>query len=59
MNVLLIGLLVVVWWMGVWGFLETLLHTYIKNMPLVVYGSMILFVLLIVWARPGLLEHFI
>ena len=59
MSILLIGLLVVIWWMGVWGFLDTVLQPWIKNSPLTVYGSMILLVLLVVWARPGLLEHFI
>ena len=59
MNILLIGLLIVIWWIGVWGLVETLLADLIKTNPLAVYGSMILFVILIVWTKPGLLEHFV
>lgn len=59
MSILLIGLLVVIWWIGVWGLIETLLADLIQTNPLGVYGSMVAFVVVVVWAKPGLLEHFV
>ena len=59
MSILLIGLLVVIWWIGVWGLIETVLADLIKTNPLAVYGSMVVFVIIVVLVNPSLLEHFI
>ena len=59
MSILLIGLLVVIWWIGVWGLIETVLADLIKTNPLAVYGSMVAFVIIVVLVKPSLLEHFI
>lgn len=59
MMILLVGFLVVVWWMGVWGLIETVLADSIQKHPLFVYGSMVVFVMILVWIKPQLLEHFI
>jgi hypothetical protein len=61
-NILLIAFLVVLWWIGVWGFVETLLHQVIKgsaSKALLIYSSLIATVLVIVYMKPDLLEHFI
>ena len=61
-NILLIAFLVVLWWIGVWGFVETLLHQVIKGSTtkaLLLYSSLIATVLAIVWMKPHLLDHFI
>jgi hypothetical protein len=59
MSILLVGLLVVIWWIGVWGLIETLLGDLIKKNPLAVYGSMVAFVIVIIYLKPELLEHFV
>ncbi len=59
MSILLVGLLVVVWWVGVWGLIETILGDLINKNPLAVYGSMVGFVTVIVWMKPELLEYFV
>jgi len=61
-DVLLIALLLVLWWIGVWGLVDTLLHQFIRGSTqkaILVYSSIIAGVLVIVWAKPSLLEHFI
>ena len=61
-DILFIALLLVLWWVGLWGLIETLLHTFIKGSTfkaILVYSSLIATVLVIVWMRPQLLEHFI
>jgi hypothetical protein len=61
-EILLIAFLIVVWWVGVWGLLETLLHQYIKGSftkAICVYTLLIVLVISIVWSRPHLLENFI
>lgn len=61
-EILLIALLVVLWWIGVWGLVETLLHIFIKGSTqkaILVYSSLIATVLLVVWAKPHILEHFV
>jgi hypothetical protein len=61
-DILFIALLIVLWWIGVWGLIETLLHTFIKGSThnaILVYSSLIAIVILIVWTKPQLLEHFI
>jgi hypothetical protein len=61
-DILFIALLLVLWWIGVWGLIETLLHTFIRGSTqkaILVYSSLIATVILIVWAKPQLLEHFV
>ena len=61
-DILLIALLLVLWWIGVWGLIDTLLHQFIRGSTqkaIVVYGAIIALVIIIVWSKPELLEHFI
>ena len=61
-DIVFIALLLVFWWIGVWGLVETILHQYIKGSftkAICVYTTIILIVIGIVWANPQLLEHFI
>ena len=61
-DLLPIALLLVLWWIGLWGFLDTLLGMVIKNnttTALFVYGSIVLVVLFIVTMKPQMLEHFV
>ena len=61
-DILLIALLLVLWWIGVWGLVETILHHFIRGSTqkaILMYSSIIVVVLVIVWAKPTLLEHFI
>ena len=58
----LLALLLVVWWVGLWGFLDTLLQMVHKGNPmtsLVVYGSLIVFVSVVLFLRPSYIEYFI
>lgn len=57
-----VAVLLVVWWVGVWGLLETLLHSYIRGSfvrAIITYGSLIFIVLLIVTINPTYLEFFL
>jgi len=58
MQVILISLLIALWWIGLWGLIETIIHQYIKISPIFVYISLIIGVLIIVYFNPTLLEHF-
>lgn len=61
-DILFIAFLLVLWWIGVWGLVETLLHQFIKgsaSKALFVYSSLIATVLAVVYIKPQLLEHFI
>ena len=61
-QILLISLLIVVWWIGSWGIIETIIHQYIRgstSKALFVYGSMIIFVVLVVYLNPTIVEHLI
>ena len=61
-DIVFIALLIVLWWIGVWGLIETLLHIFIKgstSKALIVYSSLIATVLLLVLANPQLVEHLI
>jgi hypothetical protein len=57
LQVLLLGVLVIFWWAGVWGLLETLIQK--TKQPTLSYSLMILIVVLIVFMKPHLLEHFL
>jgi hypothetical protein len=56
-QVLLLGVLVIFWWAGVWGILEILVQK--TKQPLLFYSLMVGFVVLVVFSKPELLEHFL
>jgi hypothetical protein len=61
MITLLQSFLIVLWWIGCWGLVETFVQPLIQGSAikaLVVYGGMIVAVVLIVSANPTLLEKF-
>ncbi len=61
-DILPIALLLILWWIGVWGFVDTSIQLVTKGNPLFalgIYGGIIGSILLIVSLRPQLLEHFI
>jgi hypothetical protein len=61
MITLLQSFLIVFWWIGCWGLVETFIQPLIQGSSvkaLVVYGGMIVTVILIVMANPALLEKF-
>lgn len=61
-DILFIALLLVLWWVGLWGLIETLLHIFIKGSTqkaILIYSSLVLTVLVIVYAKPHLLENFV
>jgi hypothetical protein len=54
------SLLNIVWWIGVWGLADTIIHLLFKGatlMELGVYITMILFVLLVVFVDPSMMSH--
>jgi hypothetical protein len=62
MSVLPIALLIVFWWIGIWGLVETILQPFIKNnywSAIAVYGAMIVIVLLVVSIHPTVLESLV
>ena len=61
-KILPLALLIILWWVGVWGFVETIIHMYIRgsNMKaLFIYGSMILIVLVIINMNPKMVDYFV
>jgi hypothetical protein len=56
-QVLLLGVLVIFWWAGVWGILEILVQK--TKQPLLFYSLMVAFVVAVVFSKPDLLEHFL
>jgi hypothetical protein len=55
-----VSLLTIVWWVGVWGFADTIIHLVFKGstfMELGLYIFMIATVLLIVFLKPDLLKQ--
>ena len=61
-ELLFLALVIVVWWMGVWGLLDTLLHLFIRGntvRAIVLYSLMIVAVLVFVSIRPDVLERFV
>ncbi len=56
-QVLLLGVLIIFWWAGVWGLLETFIQK--TKQPTLFYSLMVLIVVVIVFVKPQLLEHFI
>jgi hypothetical protein len=61
-ELLFLALVIVIWWMGVWGLLDTILHFYIQGKPqraLVMYSVMVASVLALVLFKPDILERFV
>ncbi len=57
-----VALLIVLWWVAVWGFVDTLLHLFIKGSPqvaLLVYGTLGVLVAIILYRSPQLREYFL
>jgi hypothetical protein len=56
-----ISLLVIVWWVGVWGCIETMVHGYAKtpHHAFCIYFSLIAFVLAIFVFNPSLFDKVI
>lgn len=62
MSVFPLAVLIVVWWIGIWGLVETMIQPFIKNnywSAIAVYGAMIAVVLLIVSVYPTVLESLV
>jgi hypothetical protein len=58
-DFLLLSFLIILWWIGIWGFIETIAHQYIKGSPMrgiAVYTSIMLFVIVIVNVYPSVLN---
>ena len=62
MSVILIALIILIWWLGVWGLIETIIQPFIKNnywAAIGVYGAMISSVLVIIYLQPKVLESLV
>lgn len=54
------SLLNILWWIGIWGLADTVIHLVFKGatmMELGVYIGMIAFVLLVVFLDPRMMSH--
>ena len=61
-KVLAIGFLVVLWWVGLWGIIELAVQNFSKGSStkaFFAYALMVLFVIMIIYLNPTVLEHFI
>lgn len=55
------SLLLIVWWIGVWGIADTVIHLVFKGHTLKelgVYLAMVTFVLALLFVKPDLVAHF-
>lgn len=62
MYLVAISLLIVLWWIAVWGLIDICLHRFIKNKPynaICIYIGIIVFVLLIVYLNPDIYERMV
>ena len=62
MSVLPLAVLIVFWWIGMWGLVETVIQPFIKNSywtAIAVYSAMIAVVLLIINVHPQVLESLV
>ena len=62
MSIFPLALIIVIWWIGVWGLIETIIQPFIKNSywaAIGVYGAMITLILLIVNIHPQVLESLV
>ena len=61
-NVFAIGFLVVLWWVGLWGIIELAVQNFSKGSSIkafFAYALMVLFVIMIIYLNPTVIEHFI
>jgi hypothetical protein len=61
-KVFFVSLLIVIWWIGSWGLIELGVQYFVRGSmknAVLIYSSMILFVITIVYFNPAVLEHFI
>lgn len=58
MYLLGVSVLIVIWWVALWGLLEICLKSYVKKTEhaLCIYTGMIFFVLAFVWLYPEIYE---
>jgi hypothetical protein len=59
LDFLLVSFVIILWWIGIWGFVETLVHQYSKGCPiraLTVYTGIMIVVICSVIVHPSLLE---
>ena len=62
LKMILIGILIVIWWIGLWGLIETCIQHITQGHPFksgCVYTFMILFVILVVFMYPNLENNII
>ena len=55
------SVITILWWVGIWGLSETLLIVLFKNAVttrLAIYTGMILFVFLMIYISPDIVENF-
>ena len=55
------SVILITWWIGVWGLADTVIHMVFKGetmKELGVYIFMITFVLFLIYVNPELIEHF-
>lgn len=58
-DFLLLSFLIILWWIGIWGFIETIAHQYIKGSPIraiAVYTCIMAFVVVVVNVYPSVLN---
>jgi len=61
-SIILLSVLIIVWWIAIWGLIEIVLKVFVGNSTtaaVVAYMSMILFVVIILAIYPRLIERFI
>jgi len=59
---LAIAFLTVIWWIALWGLIETIIQQFIRGSvkkAIMVYISMMTFVVAILYLNPSILEHFV
>jgi len=60
--VLMIGVLIVIWWVGIWGLIETGVHYYARNSiprALAIYSLLVTIVIIVIFYNPVIVDHFI
>ena len=62
MNLLLLGILIVFWWVGMWGLIESSVEMYAKTnlwKRIVAYASLVGIVIIFLILYPDHLERFV
>jgi hypothetical protein len=57
MNLFFIALLVVLWWVALWGIIDHFASK-LKH-PILFYTGLLIAISLLLWINPELLEHFV